>query len=69
MATAATTTKWSHSYNTAPPDGISDGITIYYRQQVLNSNGEQKITAFKREFFLYIHGIQKGLDGGCYRVR
>jgi hypothetical protein len=33
--------------NTALPNGISGGMTIYYTQQDFNSNGNQKITAFK----------------------
>lgn len=33
--------------NTALPNGINGGMTIYYTQQDFNSNGNQKITAFK----------------------
>jgi hypothetical protein len=33
--------------NTALPDGINGGMTVYYTQQDFNSNGNQKITAFK----------------------
>jgi len=33
--------------NTALPNGINGGMTIYYTQQDFSSNGNQKITAFK----------------------
>lgn len=33
--------------NTALPNGINGGMTVYYTQQDFNSNGNQKITAFK----------------------
>lgn len=33
--------------NDALPAGINGGMTIYYTQQDFNSNGHQKITAFK----------------------
>lgn len=33
--------------NAALPNGINGGMTIYYTQQDFNSNGNQKITAFK----------------------
>lgn len=33
--------------NDALPAGINGGMTIYYTQQDFNSNGKQKITAFK----------------------
>ncbi|KAF2188814.1 hypothetical protein K469DRAFT_724217 [Zopfia rhizophila CBS 207.26] len=36
--------------NTALPNGISGGMTIYYTQQDFNSNGNQKITSFKPGF-------------------
>jgi hypothetical protein len=36
--------------NTALPNGINGGMTIYYTQQDFNSNGNQKITAFKPGF-------------------
>ena len=32
--------------NTALPEPINGGMTIYYTQQDFNSNGNQKITAF-----------------------
>mgnify|MGYP003624078663 CR=1 FL=1 len=34
--------------NTALPNGINGGMTIYYTQQDFNSNGNQKITAFPK---------------------
>jgi hypothetical protein len=33
--------------NTALPNGINGGMTIYYTQQDFSSNGNQKITAFQ----------------------
>ncbi|RYO17372.1 hypothetical protein AA0121_g5910 [Alternaria tenuissima] len=36
--------------NSALPNGINGGITIYYTQQDFNSNGNQKITAFPKGF-------------------
>ncbi|KAF2205682.1 hypothetical protein GQ43DRAFT_406966 [Delitschia confertaspora ATCC 74209] len=36
--------------NTALPNGINGGMTVYYTQQDFNSNGNQKITAFKPGF-------------------
>jgi hypothetical protein len=33
--------------NTALPNGINGGMTVYYTQESFNSNGNQKITAFK----------------------
>jgi len=33
--------------NTALPNGINGGMTVYYTQQDFSSNGNQKITAFK----------------------
>ncbi|RDL36599.1 uncharacterized protein BP5553_05951 [Venustampulla echinocandica] len=36
--------------NTALPNGITGGMTVYYTQQDFNSNGNQKITAFKPGF-------------------
>jgi hypothetical protein len=33
--------------NTALPNGINGGMTIYYTQESFSSNGNQKITAFK----------------------
>jgi len=33
--------------NTALPNGINGGMTVYYTQQDFNTNGNQKITAFK----------------------
>ncbi|PVH80564.1 hypothetical protein DL98DRAFT_491417 [Cadophora sp. DSE1049] len=36
--------------NTALPNGINGGMTIYYTQQDFSSNGNQKITAFKPGF-------------------
>jgi hypothetical protein len=33
--------------NTALPNGINGGMTVYYTQQDFNSNGKQKITSFK----------------------
>ncbi|KAF2684871.1 hypothetical protein K458DRAFT_487138 [Lentithecium fluviatile CBS 122367] len=36
--------------NTALPNGINGGMTIYYTQQDFNSNGNQKITAFPKGF-------------------
>jgi len=36
--------------NTALPNGINGGMTVYYTQQDFNSNGNQKITAFKQGF-------------------
>ncbi|KAF2839218.1 hypothetical protein M501DRAFT_1016296 [Patellaria atrata CBS 101060] len=36
--------------NTALPNGIKGGMTIYYTQQDFNSNGNQKITAFPKGF-------------------
>jgi len=33
--------------NTALPNGINGGMTIYYTQQDFNSNGNVKMTAFK----------------------
>jgi len=33
--------------NDALPAGIGGGMTIYYTQKDFNSNGNQKITAFK----------------------
>lgn len=33
--------------NTALPNGINGGMTVYYTQQDFNTNGKQKITAFK----------------------
>jgi hypothetical protein len=33
--------------NTALPNGINGGMTVYYTQQDFFSNGNQKITAFK----------------------
>ncbi|AEO67479.1 uncharacterized protein THITE_160890 [Thermothielavioides terrestris NRRL 8126] len=36
--------------NTALPNGINGGMTIYYTQQDFTSNGNQKITAFKPGF-------------------
>lgn len=33
--------------NTALPNGINGGMTVYYTQQDFYSNGNQKITAFK----------------------
>lgn len=34
--------------NTALPNGINGGMTIYYTQQDFNSNGNQKITSFPK---------------------
>jgi hypothetical protein len=34
--------------NSALPNGINGGMTIYYTQQDFNSNGNQKITAFPK---------------------
>lgn len=34
--------------NTALPNGINGGMTIYYTQQDFNGNGNQKITAFPK---------------------
>ena len=34
--------------NTALPNGINGGMTVYYTQQDFNSNGNQKITAFPK---------------------
>ncbi|KAH8902473.1 hypothetical protein BR93DRAFT_972543 [Coniochaeta sp. PMI_546] len=36
--------------NTALPNGINGGMTVYYTQQDFNSNGNQKITSFKPGF-------------------
>jgi hypothetical protein len=36
--------------NAALPGGITGGMTVYYTQQDFNSNGNQKITAFKPGF-------------------
>jgi hypothetical protein len=33
--------------NTALPNGINGGMTVYYTQQDFNSNGNVKMTAFK----------------------
>jgi len=33
--------------NTALPNGINGGMTVYYTQQDFNSNGNVKITSFK----------------------
>jgi hypothetical protein len=33
--------------NSALPNGINGGMTIYYTQESFSSNGNQKITAFK----------------------
>jgi hypothetical protein len=33
--------------NTALPNGINGGMTVYYTQESFSSNGKQKITAFK----------------------
>jgi hypothetical protein len=33
--------------NTALPNGIKGGMTVYYTQESFSSNGKQKITAFK----------------------
>ncbi len=37
----------SFMQNTALPNGINGGMTVYYTQQDFNSNGNQKITSFK----------------------
>lgn len=34
--------------NTALPNGINGGMTIYYTQQDFNTNGNKKITAFPK---------------------
>jgi hypothetical protein len=36
--------------NTALPNGINGGMTVYYTQQDFSSNGNQKITSFKPGF-------------------
>jgi hypothetical protein len=36
--------------NTALPNGITGGMTVYYTQQDFNSNGNKKMTAFKPGF-------------------
>lgn len=33
--------------NTALPNGINGGMTVYYTQKDFNSNGNNKITSFK----------------------
>lgn len=40
--------------NDALPAGINGGMTVYYTQQDFNSNGDQKITAFKPVSILYL---------------
>jgi hypothetical protein len=40
--------------NTALPNGINGGMTVYYTQQDFNSNGNAKITAFKPGFRMVV---------------
>jgi len=40
--------------NTALPNGINGGMTVYYTQQDFNSNGNQKITAFPQGFRMVV---------------
>ncbi|KAB5517492.1 hypothetical protein GE09DRAFT_978905 [Coniochaeta sp. 2T2.1] len=40
--------------NTALPNGINGGMTVYYTQQDFNSNGNQKITSFKPGFRMVV---------------
>ncbi|KEY72119.1 hypothetical protein S7711_00131 [Stachybotrys chartarum IBT 7711] len=57
--------------NTALPNGINGGMTIYYTQQDFFSNGNQKITAFRPGFRMLIGNNQattqqgKGLKFVC----
>ncbi|KAK3381763.1 hypothetical protein B0H63DRAFT_435291 [Podospora didyma] len=40
--------------NTALPNGINGGMTVYYTQKDFNSNGNNKITAFKPGFRMIV---------------
>ncbi|KAK5655131.1 hypothetical protein OQA88_6030 [Cercophora sp. LCS_1] len=40
--------------NTALPNGINGGMTVYYTQQDFNSNGKAKITSFKPGFRMVV---------------
>jgi hypothetical protein len=40
--------------NTALPNGINGGMTVYYTQRDFNGNGNQKITAFKPGFRMVV---------------
>ncbi|KAK1750407.1 hypothetical protein QBC47DRAFT_365294 [Echria macrotheca] len=40
--------------NTALPNGINGGMTVYYTQQDFSSNGNQKITSFKPGFRMVV---------------
>ncbi|KAL1836461.1 hypothetical protein VTK73DRAFT_5056 [Phialemonium thermophilum] len=43
--------------NAALPPGVNGGMTIYYTQQDFNSNGNQKITAFKPGFRMTVGNV------------
>lgn len=55
--------------NTALPDGINGGMTIYYTQQDFFSNGNQKITAFRPVSSLHpiAHSIRRTEIADCIR--
>ncbi|KAK3345872.1 hypothetical protein B0T25DRAFT_483419 [Lasiosphaeria hispida] len=46
--------------NTALPNGINGGMTVYYTQQDFNSNGNQKITSFKPGFRMTVGSPSTG---------
>jgi hypothetical protein len=47
--------------NSALPNGINGGMTVYYTQLDFNSNGNQKITSFKpvRLWLFSMHGYRR----------
>jgi hypothetical protein len=60
--------------NTALPNGINGGMTVYYTQQDFSSNGKDKITAFKPVSVLYpqwkyLRLTASGLPHGCWQSR
>jgi hypothetical protein len=44
--------------NTALPNGINGGMTIYYTQNDFNNNGKQKITAFPKVCALFTFHVK-----------
>jgi len=56
--------------NTALPNGINGGMTVYYTQESFQSNGRNKITSFKPGFRMTVgnpaqEGAQTGLRFVC----
>jgi len=49
--------------NTALPNGVNGGMTVYYTQESFSSNGKQKITSFKPGFRMTV-GSPAGKSSG-----